>query len=92
MNNKSYEQFLIIQATIEANKKDSDEKKMKTNEKQMKTDEKLTLITQTINNLTAFMMDQTNISKSSPTHKDTFTPTDPNTMFLTNRRAPPLEG
>ena len=69
MNNKSYEQFLIIQATIEANKKDSDEKQMKTNEKQMKTDEKLTLITQTINNLTAFMMDQTNISKFSPTHK-----------------------
>ena len=39
MDNKSDEQFLIIQATIKANRKDTDEK-------QMKTDEKLTKITE----------------------------------------------
>ena len=38
------------------------------------------------------MMDQTNISKSSPAQKYTLTPPDPNTMVLTNRRAPPFEG
>ena len=37
------------------------------------------------------MMDQTNIYKSSPTHKDTSNPPDPTTVVLTNRRAPPLE-
>ena len=41
MDNKSYEQFLIIQATVEATKKEADEKKMKADDKQMKTDEKL---------------------------------------------------
>ena len=38
--------------------------------KKKKTDEKITQLTETLNNLTAFMMDQTNNSKSSPTHKD----------------------
>ena len=38
------------------------------------------------------MMDQTNISKSSPAQKDTLTPPDPTTVAQTNRRAPPLEG
>ena len=63
MDTKSDEQFFIIQDTIEDNKQDSAEKKMKT-------DEKITQLTETLNNLTAFMMDQTNNSKSSPTHKD----------------------
>ena len=40
----------------------------------------------------AFMMNQTNISKSSLSQKDTSAPPDPNTLVLTNRRAPPLEG
>ena len=38
------------------------------------------------------MMDQTNISKSSPAQKDTPTPPDPTTVVPTNRRDPPLEG
>ena len=44
---------------------------MKTAEKKMKTDEKLTQITENLQVLTAFIMDQTNISKSSPTQKYT---------------------
>ena len=92
MDTKSDEHFLIIQATIEANKQEDYDKKMKTAEKQMKTDEKLKHLTEIINNLTAFIMDQTNISKSSPTQKDTSTPPDPTTAVPTNRRAPPLEG
>ena len=38
------------------------------------------------------MMDQTNISKSSPAQKDTSTPQDPTTTVHTNKRYPPLEG
>ena len=60
MDTKSDEQFLIIQDTFEANKQEAAEKKMKT-------DEKITQLTENLNNLTAFMMDQTNNSKSSPT-------------------------
>ena len=65
---------------------------MNTSEKQINTDEKLTQIIENLQVFTAFMMDQTNISKSSPTHKDTLTPTDSNTVVPTNRRDPPLEG
>ena len=38
------------------------------------------------------MMDLTNISKSSPTQKDIWTPPDPTIVVLTNRRDTPLEG
>ena len=58
----------------------------------MNNDEKLTKITEDIQNLTTLMMDQANISKSSPSQKDTSTPPDPTIMVQTNRRAPPLEG
>ena len=58
MDTKSDEKFLIIQDTIESNKQEADQK-------QMKTDEKITHLTETLNSLTAFMMDQTNISKYS---------------------------
>ena len=50
MDTKSNEQFLIIQDTIEANKKEA-------TEKQMKTDEKITHLTENLKNLTAFMID-----------------------------------
>ena len=60
MDTKSDEQLLIIQDTFEANKQEAAEKKMKT-------DEKITQLTENLNNLTAFMMDQTTNSKSSPT-------------------------
>ena len=49
-------------------------------------------IKETLKVFTTFMMDQTNISKSSPTLKDTSTPLDPTTVVPTNRRDPPLEG
>ena len=49
-------------------------------------------IKETLNKITTFMMDQTNISKSSPAQNDTSTPPDPTTMVHTTRRAPPLEG
>ena len=57
----------------------------------MKTDEKITQLIETLNNLTAFMMDHNKIPKYSPTQKDTSTPLDPTTVVLTNRRAPPLK-
>ena len=49
-------------------------------------------IKETLKTFTAFMMDQTNISKSSPAQKDTSTPLEPTTTVQTNKRAPPLEG
>ena len=49
-------------------------------------------IKETLKAFTTFMMDQNNIPKSSPTHKDTLTPLDLATVVPTNRRAPPLEG
>ena len=85
MDTKSDEQFLVIEATIESNNKESDKN-------QMKTDDKLALLTENLQFLTAFMMDQTNISKSSPDQKDTSTPLDPTTLVPTNRRDPSLEG
>ena len=49
-------------------------------------------IKESINKLTTFMMDQTNIQKSSSAQKDTTTTPDPTTTVQTNRKAPPLEG
>ena len=85
MYTKYDEQFLIIQDTTEANKQGA-------SEKQMKTDDKITQLTETLNSLTAFMIDQTNDSKSSPTQKDTSTPPDTNTVVPPKKRGPPLEG
>ena len=49
-------------------------------------------IKETLKVFTTFMMDQTNISKSSLTQKGTSTPPDPTTVVPTNKRAKPLEG
>ena len=49
-------------------------------------------IKETLKAFTTFMMGQTNILKSSLTHKDASTPPDPTTMVPTNRRDPLLEG
>ena len=92
MDTKSDEQLLIIKDTIEANNQEADEKQMKTAEKKIMTDEKQKKLTETINNLTAFIMNHNNIPKSSPTQKDKSTPPEPNTVVLANRRAPLLEG
>ena len=62
MDTKSDEQFLVIEATIEANKKESDKNHKKTDEKlklltdnQKETNEKITLL------LTAMMIDKNKI-------------------------------
>ena len=85
MDNKSDEKFIICKAAIEdkkqqikadmkANKQDSDEKimqskaEMKANKQD--SDDKMMQFIETLKVLTAFMMDQTNNSKSSPTQKD----------------------
>ena len=53
MDTKSDEHFLIIESTIEVNKKEADKN-------HRKTDEKLTLIRENLQVLTALMMYQTN--------------------------------
>ena len=85
MDTKSDEQFLAIEATIEANTQEADRN-------QVKNDEKLTKFTEYIQKLTIFMMDQANISISSPAQKDTSTLPDTTTTVQTNKRDPPLEG
>ena len=95
MENKSDEQFLFIQSTIEAKRQETVDKQMKTNEKQIKTDQKLTQITEDLNFFTetiTSMMDQTNNQKLLPAQKDTPNPLEPTTVVLSNRRAPPLNG
>ena len=77
MENKSEEQFIPMQATIENNKQD------------MKSE--MIAITETLKVFTTFIMDHTNIPKYSPTQKDTLTPLEPNTVVPTNRRYPPLK-
>ena len=57
----------------------------------MSTDDKLTQITENHKVLTAFMADQTNNSKLSPSQNDTSTPLDPTTVDLANKRAPLLD-
>ena len=78
MEDKYEEQVIIMIEEIENNKQE-----MKSEMKDIK---------ETLKTFTAFMMDQINISKSSPAQKDTSTPPDPTTTVQTNRRAPPLEG
>ena len=87
MDKKSYEQLLTIQATIETNRQETDEKKIETDEKITKITEDLKVFTATITS----MMDQTNNSKFSPSQKDTSTPPDPTTVVPANRRDPPLD-
>ena len=83
MDNNYAKNSLIVQATFEANKKE-------TCEKQINTDEKLTQITENLKVFIAFMMDQTNNSKLSPAQKDASTPPDHTTAVRANRRYPPL--
>ena len=78
MENKYDNQFIFMKEEIENNKQE-----MKAELKDIK---------ETLKTFTAFMMDQINISKSSPAQKDTSTPPDPTTTVQTNKRAPPLEG
>ena len=87
MNNRSYEQFLVIQAKIDANKQETDGKQMKTDQKLTQLAEDLKVLTLTITS----MMDQNNNSKFSPSQKGTLDTPDPTNMVPANRRAPPLD-
>ena len=85
MENNNEDQFILMKEEIENNKQDikAEMKDVKENIKDIKETHKC---------FATFMMDQTNISKSSPSQKDTSTPPDPITTVQTNRRAPSLEG
>ena len=78
MDKKSEEQLVLMKDEIENNKQE-----MKAEMKDIK---------ETLKVFTKFMLDQTNISKFSPTQKDALTPPDPTTVVLTNSTDPPLEG
>ena len=77
MDNKSYDQLLIMQATIESNRKYYDER--------MKN------ITEHPTEIIASMMDNIKISKSSLYKKDPQKAKDNTTMVSSNKKAPPLE-
>ena len=70
-----------MQATIEPNRKDTDETLKNLTED-------VTMITSTIKS----MMDQNNNMKSSPSQKDISNPTDPTTVVPANRRDSLLDG
>ena len=89
MDNKSDEQFMIMQSAIEANnqnikanQKDSDEKTIK-----LAKDFKAVLVP----SITS-IKDQINTLKYSSTKKDSPNPPDPTTVVPDNRRDPPLDG
>ena len=84
MDTKSDEQFLVIKANIESNKKEADKNHNETNEK-------LTLLADNLQVLTELMIDKTKNLKSSPSQKDTSTPPEPTNLVPTNKRALPLE-
>ena len=89
MENKYEYQLILMKEEIENNKQE-----MKAEMTDITEDTKADMkdIKETLNNFEKFMMDQTNISKSSPVKKDTYTPPDPTTVVLTTKRDPPLEG
>ena len=88
MDNKSDEQFLVVQDEIDVNKQE-------TEKKEINTDEKLTHITEDLKVLTATItsiMDQNKNSKFSPAQKNTSNPPYPTTVVPYNRKFPPLDG
>ena len=78
MENNYEEQFIFMQEQIENNKQE-----IRADMKDIK---------ETLKVSTTFMTDQSNIPKSSTTHKNTVTPPDPTNVVPTNRRDTPLEG
>ena len=83
MDTKSNDQFLAIEATIEANKQEADKNHNKTTEN-------IKQLTETLNQVLAGLTDKNTISKSSPAQKDTTIPPDPTTTVQTDRKATPL--
>ena len=78
MYNKSDDQLLIIQATIESNRQDYNEK--------MKN------LTEDLTAIITSMMEQIKISESSPDKKDPPRSQGPTTVFPANNIYQPLEG
>ena len=78
MNNKSDEHLRIMQATIESNKQDYDEKMKK--------------LTEYLTAMITPMMDHIEIYKSSPDQKYSPKDQDPTTIVPDNNRYPPFEG
>ena len=78
MDNKSYEQLLIIQATIDSNMQDCYEK--------MKN------LTADVTAMITSIMDHIKISKYSPDKKDSPKAQDNTTVVPANKKSPPLEG
>ena len=85
MDNKSDEQFIIMQAIIEANKQEMKSNKKDPNEKIMK-------LTEDFKEILASITDQINTLKYSPTQKDSTNPPYHNTVVPAYRRDPPLDG
>ena len=77
MDNKSDDQLLIVQATIESNKQDSDEKMKK--------------LIEYLKGMIASMIDQIKISELSPIRKDFSRAQNPTIMVPANKKAPLLE-
>ena len=80
-DNKNEDQFILMKEENINNKQE-----FKAEIKDIKEDIKD--IKETLNKITTFMMDQTNILKSSPAQKDTSTPPDPTTTVQTNSTPP----
>ena len=74
----SDERLLIVQATIESNRQDSDEKMKK--------------LTEDLKGRITSMMDKIAIPESSPDHKDSPKVQYPTTVVPANRRDPPFDG
>ena len=78
MDNKSDAKLIIMQATIESNMQDSDEKTKN--------------LIQDLTGMITSIIYQIKFSKSSPDKKDSPKAHDYTTMFPSNKKAPPLEG
>ena len=78
MDNKSFDQLLIMQDKIETNRQNSDDKMQK--------------ITEYLTAMISSMMYQIKIQKSSPYNKDKPKDHNPTNVVLANKRVPPLEG
>ena len=85
MQNKSYEQFIITQATIEANKQETKYNKQDYNDKMTKFKEDFKAMSEAIT-------DNINTFKSSTYQKDSSKPQDLTTVVSDNRKATTLDG
>ena len=83
---KNYdEQFIIMQAVIEANKWE-----MRSNKQD--SGEKMTQFIVKFETILAVISSHINTLEHSPTQKDTSNPLDPTIVVTANRKAPPLDG